>query len=270
MSIIPIYKTVKKMINGVQMNMVLINIDDYKLITGDNTTFEEFELLLTAKKNKLAEQEEKERLIQEEIARKDAEDKLINFKIEEKERRNIEIRKSQNANIRNKKNELLNEYKHITDAKIKKCSFCNDYKVYPVHYLDENNKPYIREYTKDKQKLKAVCCMNCYQDAEQKKTDYYNNNTEYCNICNSSYIALSDSMIVAHLNSTKHKKNDSKRKDIINLSLLSVKELQKICSKTFNENGTYLINNYTRIKKDELVVKMNENYNLLVFNSSLL
>lgn len=282
MSIIPIYKIIKKIINGIQIDMVLISIDDYRLITGDNKSIGELEDILLkeeiertkeAEKIRIEEEsaklrieEEAEKLRIEEIERRDAEDKLINSKIEEKEKKNIEIRKLQNANIRKQKDELLNEYKHITDAKIKKCSFCNNYRVYPVHFLDENNKQYTRDYTKEKQKLKSVCCMNCYQDAEQKKSDYYRNNTEHCTICNCTYIALSDNMIVAHLNSTKHKKNDSKRKDIINLSLLSIKELQKICSKTLNENGTYLINNYTRIKKNDLLVIMNDNYHLLVFN----
>ena len=45
-----------------------------------------------------------------------------------------------------------------------------------------------------------------------------------------------------------------------------LKELQKICSKTTNENGLYRINNYTKIKKDELVKQMNVIYDLLVFD----
>ena len=82
-------------------------------------------------------------------------------------------------------------------------------------------------------------------------------------------------MIVAHLNSTKHKKNkqaleETKEGNTVqrkkDLSLLSVKELMKICSKTIKEDGTYRINNYTRIKKAELLEKMNTIYDLLVFN----
>ena len=50
------------------------------------------------------------------------------------------------------------------------------------------------------------------------------------------------------------------------LSLLSVKELQKICSKTLNDDGTYRINNYTRSKKSELIAK----YPSIEFHSLLI
>ena len=43
-------------------------------------------------------------------------------------------------------------------------------------------------------------------------------------------------------------------------------QIIQICSKTLNENNTYRINNYTRIKKDELVSQMNTIYDLLVFD----
>ena len=59
--------------------------------------------------------------------------------------------------------------------------------------------------------------MDCNQEAEQKKEDYKYNNTEHCLICDCTYVALSDNMIVAHLNSTKHKKNDSKKKRVLSI-----------------------------------------------------
>ena len=50
------------------------------------------------------------------------------------------------------------------------------------------------------------------------------------------------------------------------LELLSIKELQSICSKSLNDDGTYRINNFTRLKKVELLEKMNAIYDLLKFD----
>ena len=73
-----------------------------------------------------------------------------------------------------------------------------------------------------------------------------------------------------HFNSTKHK-NITKKNNINNgsklkLELLPVKELQKICSNSINDDGTYRINNYTKIKKAELIEKMNSIYDMLKFD----
>jgi hypothetical protein len=51
--------------------------------------------------------------------------------------------------------------------------------------------------------------------------------TEYCLICKSSYIALSDSMITCHLNSIKHKKNKAAHEGKKDLPSSTVKELTK-------------------------------------------
>ena len=53
-------------------------------------------------------------------------------------------------------------------------------------------------------------------------------------------------------------------KSNIDLSKFNIRQLQNICSKTLNDDGTYKINNYTRLSKKELLQKMNENYNFLV------
>jgi len=50
----------------------------------------------------------------------------------------------------------------------------------------------------------------------------------------------------------------------IDLSKFNIRQLQNICSKSLDENGTYRINNYTRLSKKELLEKMNENYDFLV------
>ena len=113
--------------------------------------------------------------------------------------------------------------------------------------------------------------MDCFQNAEQKKEDYKLKNTEHCIICDCYYVAFNDNMVFEHLNSTKNKKNKAlleakKEGTKQDLSLLSVKELYKICSKTLNEDGTYRINNYTRSKKLELIGKMNAIYDMLKFD----
>ncbi len=51
----------------------------------------------------------------------------------------------------------------------------------------------------------------------------------------------------------------------VKLELLSIKELQSICSKSLNEDETYRINNFTRLKKVELLEKMNAIYDTLEF-----
>ncbi len=94
--------------------------------------------------------------------------------------------------------------------------------------------------------------------------------TEYCHICQSSYIALTDNAITMHFNSTKHKKNENKRNNIKNgsklkLELLPVKELQSICSKSLNDNGTYRIKYYTKMKKAGLLEKMDYLTTLISF-----
>jgi len=74
-----------------------------------------------------------------------------------------------------------------------------------------------------------------------------------------------------HCNSTKHKQNENKRNSSKNgsklkLELLPVQDLQKICSKSIHDDGTYRISNYTKIKKAELIEKMNAIYDMLKFD----
>ena len=273
-----IHKIVSEIIDGVKRDFVMIDHQEYNNymlhIAYSNKKLIDDEII-----NKKREQQQK----QEEI-----ELNRINI-IKEKERREqekqeqykasidkeIQINKFHNEKVKKLKEELRDEYKEVfdtyEDAKIQKCDFCKEYRVYPIHYKDENDKTYQREFTREKQKCKSICCMDCFQNAEQKKEDYKLKNTEHCLICNCNYVAFNDNMVFEHLNSTKHKKNkaalegkkEGTKKD---LSLLSVKELYKICSKTLNEDGTYRINNYTRSKKLELIGKMNAIYDMLKFD----
>ena len=63
----------------------------------------------------------------------------------------------------------------------------------------------------------------------------------------------------------KLKRNIIKHGSKLKLELLPVKELQKIYSKSINDDGIYRINNYPKIKKAELIEKMNSIYDMLNF-----
>jgi hypothetical protein len=55
------------------------------------------------------------------------------------------------------------------DATVTKCGFCQNHKVYPLHFFNDENKKYVKEYIADKQSVKNPCCLDCYLDAEEKK-----------------------------------------------------------------------------------------------------
>ena len=63
-----------------------------------------------------------------------------------------------------------------------------------------------------------------------------------------------------------NKKEFEKDKTSIKLELLSVKELNIICSKSLTAEGAYIINNYSKTKKEELIKKMYEHYDKLTFD----
>jgi len=206
-----IHKIVSEVIDGVKRDFVMIDHQEYNNymlhIEYSNKKLVDDDII-----NKKREQQQK----QEEI-----ELNRINI-IKEKERREqekqeqykasidkeIQINKFHNEKVKKLKEELRDEYKEVfdtyEDAKIQKCDFCKEYRVYPIHYKDENDKTYQREFTREKQKCKSFCCMDCFQNAEQKKEDYKLKNTEHCLICNCNYIAFNDNMVFEHLNPTKH------------------------------------------------------------------
>ncbi len=66
------------------------------------------------------------------------------------------MNKHHNEKIKKKK-DFLEDYKVVFKsdeaAKIQKCDFCDNYSVYPIHFLDENNYKYLREYTEDNKKI---------------------------------------------------------------------------------------------------------------------
>ena len=58
----------------------------------------------------------------------------------------IMTNRHENERIKKIKEDLKNDYKQVFDsnenAAIKKCGFCENYRVYPLHFLDDNNKKY--------------------------------------------------------------------------------------------------------------------------------
>lgn len=285
---ITIYKIVKKTINDVERDMVLIDLEDYRIASGDYRPLSVLQDIQTIEKElrrqeALKRQEECESRRMEEIAQREAKDKIKEQKPELKERREIEIRKSQNEIINKRKSELLNEYKHIPNAKIEKCGFCKDYKVHPVHYLDENNNKYMIKYTVNENGTRYTeskyGCSDCYEKQQNKKEDNKLKYIEYCHTCKCNFTCLNTDWLNKHINSNKHKKNmelmklEASKEETqdntpikIDLSKLPIRELHKICSKSLNDDGLYRINNYTKMPKKELLEKMNEIYELLKIN----
>jgi len=289
---IKIYKFVKKMVNGVERDMVLIDFNDFKSITGINISFSNAELLHLQEQereeqNKRIEREKKAEEIENkrirEIEQREQNDKLRELKPILIENKRIEIAKSQREINQRRKQELLDEYKHIPNAEIMQCSKCKENKIYPVHFINDDDKAYEIYYTKydrDGSRCSAVmdCCCDCYNIYQEKKEKIKDANTGYCEICKSYYNATSGTAELKHFNSSKHLKHlelakikekaevvatatDQKR---MNLSKLSIRELYKICSKSLDNSNMLIISNYKKLLKNELLEKMNEKYNFLV------
>jgi hypothetical protein len=77
---------------------------------------------------------------------------------------------------------------------------------------------------------------------------------------------LSNIIIVSNIRRTNKQPKPKPQKQQTRLELLSVKELQLICSKSVTEQGTNIISNYTRLQKDDLIKKMNEVYDKLTLD----
>ena len=274
---ITIQKFIKKIIDGTETYSVLIGLDDYRKASGDDRPVCELDAIQVKRDERQREQEEKEKRYLEHLAELEQRDKIKAQQPELKAKQEVEIRKSRNEIYRRKNQELLDKYKHIPNAKIKKCNACNENRVHPVHYVDEEtNKTYMMNFKINggKQTESRYCCVDCYYKNQNKYEEYKLSKTKYCDVCKCNYLSFTDQMAVEHLKSNKHKKNIELRKlenltpdtdkPKLDLSKFTVKELQKICSKTLIDNGTPRIPNYTKVSKLELVKKMNENYEFLV------
>ena len=200
-------------------------------------------------KEEQAKQEAVERRKIEAIYEKEKRDIEKENKAKSKIELEIKINRHNNEKIKKEKEDLKENYKEVfetnPEAIIKKCCFCKTYKIFPYHFKDENNKSFLRKYTKDKKQEKAICCIDCFEEVEIKKEDKKLSYTHHCSICNKSFVAYTNDLYVSHLKSTQHKRNEAKLNEKIELSLLNIKELQSICSKTVDENGLIRVNNYT-------------------------
>jgi len=259
-----IYKMVSEIIDGVRREFVMIDLEEYNNymlhIAYSNKKLIDDEKIKN-KQEKQKRQEDVERRKIEVIVSKEKRDIENENKAKAKIEMEIKINKYNNEKIKKEKEELKEQYKEVFNDNpqsiIKKCCFCKNYQVFPFHFKDENNKPFLRAYTKDKRQIKALCCVNCFEEVEFKKEERKINHTHYCKICDKSFIAYTDELYVSHLKTTSHKRKEAKLKGVIDFSLLSFKELNKICSKSLDERGLCIISNYTRLKKAELVEKMN-------------
>jgi hypothetical protein len=271
-----VYKKVIELIDGVEKEFVMIDIDEYNnymLLTC--CSYEKLQTKKEMIQKREERQQETENKRVEGILKKEQRDQ----EKEDKYKKAIEIQtminRHQNEANKKIKEDLKQDYKEVFDnnpnAKIQKCEFCINYRVFPIHFLNDDGKKYTRQYNKDNKIERASCCVDCFLDVEQKKEERKKECSVYCNICKSSYIAFGENAMIKHNNSTKHKKNMNmsqfeKAKTRIELELLSVKELRAICSKSVSEEGTPIITNYIRTKKEELVKKMYDLYEKLVFD----
>ena len=268
-----VYKRVFEVMDGVEREFVMIDIEDfnnYMFLT--QTSFSQ----LQARKEQFSKREERQQEAEnkriEEIKEKARREQEKEDKHKQKIEKEIMINKHENERNNKIKEELKTEYKQVfesnEDATVKKCGFCKNHKVYPLHFFNDENKKYMKEFIQDKQRVKKPCCVDCFLDAEEKKKTRITECTMNCNVCKSSYIAFGENAIIKHNNSIKHKKNlqATKISTSIKFELLSVKELHSICSKSTTEQGTYLINNYSKVKKDELVKKMYAVYDKLALD----
>lgn len=268
-----IHKIVSEVIDGVNEDFVLINLKEYNnfmvhIICSNKKLLDDE--ILKKKKEQQERQEAVERRKIEAINEREQREEEKRRKTEEKINLEMKINRYNNEKLKREKEEMKDFYGDIFKENpasiIKKCGFCKELKVYPFHFKDENHKSYLKEYMEDGKRMKSNCCFDCHNELEQRKQEKKINYTYNCHICNSSFMAFSKDIIQHHYSSIKHLRNENKIKGKIDLSLLNVKELNKICSKTLNEDGLYRINNYSKMKKNDLLEKMNAIYDLLVFN----
>jgi len=271
-----VYKKVVELIDGVEKEFVMIDIDEYNnymLLTC--CSYEKLQTKKDMMQKREERQQETENKRIEGILKKEQRDQEKEDQYKKAIENQIMVNRHQNEAIKKIKEELRQDYKDVFDnnqnAKIQKCEFCTNYRVFPIHFLNDDGKKYTRNYNKDNKIECASCCVDCFTDVEQKKEERKKDCSIYCNTCKSSYIAFGENAIVKHNNSTKHKKNMNisqfdKSKTQIKLELLSVAELRTICSKSVTEQGMPIITNYIRTKKEDLVKKMNDLYDQLVFD----
>jgi hypothetical protein len=269
-----------RIVNENNKDYVMINIEDYnnyirRVAISNKKLVDETKIDKRQEKQQMHDAVEKRKI--EAIKAKERREIEMREMIERKIERETELNRIKNEMIKREQEQieeqLREEYKECfinnPNSKVQKCRFCKTNRVYPHHFVDENKKPYMRECVISKEYNTEICCVDCYEEYIDKQKEKLLNSkikyTDWCDICNKDFYFPTDDKIQAHYSSLKHKKNEARLKGTKDLSLLSSNDLKNICSKTVDENGICLISNYTRIKKNELIEKMNDIYDKLVF-----
>jgi len=265
-----------KIINENGNEYVMINIIDYnkymlRVAISNKKLINESKIDKRQEKQQIHDAVEK-RKIEAIKAKERREIEMIEMKSRKVERE-IEINRIKKERDEREQEQFLEqlkeEYKDYFEsnptATAKKCYFCKFYRVFPHHFLNENKKPYMIECRKNKKYDLEVSCVDCYDKEEEKKEDRKKRNVEWCKICNKDIYIKSDLNEIDHYSLLYHKRREAKLIGSNDLKLLSRIDLNKICSKSVDENGVCLISNYTRFKKNELIEKMNAIYDKLVF-----
>ena len=171
-----VYKTVIEVIEGVEKEFVMIELNEYNhYMNLTNPLYEK----IAAKEKKIIEKEQKQEDIErrriEKIEERDRREKEEEINYQNSIKSQIMINKHHNDKIKKIKEDLLEDYKEVfntnKNAKIQKCDFCENYLVYPIHYFNENNEKYMREYTQDKKNVNppVVWTASKQQNKKRKK-----------------------------------------------------------------------------------------------------
>lgn len=269
-----IHKEISEVINGINTEFVVIEKEAYNdymkkvAYSSDKIVSDEYIAKINIKQqreigvelgivNGIEERERREKEREQERERKKA--------------KQVDINKHYNEKAKREKQEFFEERKKDLDepgAKAEECKFCNTWRVFPKDFKDDNNKTFTKKYVKDKEKLERKCCVNCYCEANDKRQNYIDEckrNKITCKYCKVKYIMITKRDKENHESTTKCLRAKDYNKEKKDLSLMTVKELRLICKKSLNDDGTYRISNYTKMKKDDLLEKMVDIYDLLVF-----
>jgi hypothetical protein len=271
-----IHKEITEVIDGINTEFVVIEKQSYndymKRVAYSNDRLVSDRYIKKIEINQQKEAEAEQRRVNG-IEEKERREKEEEQERERKKNKQVDIDKHNNEKAKREKQEFLEERKADLDepgAKAEECKFCKTWRVFPKDFKDDNNKTFTKKYVKDKEKLESKCCVNCYCEANDKRINYIDEcrkNKITCRYCNTKYIMITKGDKERHESTTKCLRAKDYNADKKDLSLMKVKELQAICKRTVNDDGTYRISNYSTMKKDDLLEKMVDIYDLLVFSN---
>ena len=125
-----------------------------------------------------------------------------------------------------------------------KCEKCEIFKAFPDQYINDKNKCNGLEV-----------CAECIKHRTKIVMNYVESREALCE-CGMTFCYSSERAKEQHKQSLQHKKRMMKQKQIIDIDLMKVKDLYKICRVNLNEDRTYKIPNFTKISKLKLLEKM--------------